>query len=220
MIKYLFFLIKKSRIGFYKKFTSILQSSNIFLNYKFSNIGKIHILKNTNVVLGKDAKIIVKSGILTINSNYDNYEIGSFNLIMGKDSKLISNNNFNLHKNGHVILQRNARFELGSGYISRNCKIRCFNSITIGNDVAISENFTIWDDDAHILNNHEIPSEKKEIKIGNHVWIGNNVTVLKGVNIGNNVVIASNSLVNKDIPDNCLAGGIPTKVIKENINWK
>ena len=38
-------------------------------------------------------------------------------------------------------------------------------------------------------------------------------TVLKGVHIGNNVIIGANSLVNKDIPDNCVAAGNPCKVI-------
>ena len=207
-------------MNFYKKCISLIQSSNIFLNYKFRNNGIINALSNTNVILDKNAKIIVESGILTINSNYDNYEIGSFNLIMGQESKLIVHSNFNLHKNGHIIIRKNAKLELGSGYISRNCKIRTFHNIEIGNNVAISENFTIWDDDTHILNNNEIEDKHKEIKIGNHVWIGNNVTILKGVKIGNNVVIASNSLVNKNIPDNCLCAGIPAKIIKENINWQ
>lgn len=38
-------------------------------------------------------------------------------------------------------------------------------------------------------------------------------TILKGVRIGNNVIIGANSLVNKDIPDNCVAAGNPCKVI-------
>ena len=38
-------------------------------------------------------------------------------------------------------------------------------------------------------------------------------TILKGVHIGNNVIIGANSLVNKDIPDNCVAAGNPCKVI-------
>ena len=38
-----------------------------------------------------------------------------------------------------------------------------------------------------------------------------NVTILPGVSIGNNVVIAAGAVVTKDIPDNCLAGGVPAK---------
>ena len=53
------------------------------------------------------------------------------------------------------------------------------------------------------------------INIGDDVWIGGNVTILPGVTIGNNVVIGAGSVVNKDIPDNSLAVGVPARVIKE-----
>lgn len=52
------------------------------------------------------------------------------------------------------------------------------------------------------------------VKIGDDVWIGGNCTILPGVTIGNNVVIAAGAVVTKDIPDNCVAGGVPAKVIK------
>ena len=55
----------------------------------------------------------------------------------------------------------------------------------------------------------------KPITIGNDVWIGGNCTILPGVTIGNNVVIAAGAVVTKDIPDNCVVGGVPAKVIKE-----
>lgn len=51
------------------------------------------------------------------------------------------------------------------------------------------------------------------VAIGNNVFIGMKSTILKGVHIGNNVIIGANSLVNKDIPDNCVAAGNPCKVI-------
>ena len=51
------------------------------------------------------------------------------------------------------------------------------------------------------------------VSIGNNVFIGMNTTVLKGVHIGNNVIIGANSLINKDIPDNCVAAGNPCCVI-------
>ena len=52
------------------------------------------------------------------------------------------------------------------------------------------------------------------VAIGNDVWIGGNATILPGVRIGSNVVIAAGAVVDKDIPDNCVAGGVPAKVIK------
>ena len=57
--------------------------------------------------------------------------------------------------------------------------------------------------------------QAKPVTIGNDVWTGGNVTVLPGVTIGNNVVVAAGAVVTKDIPDNCIAGGVPAKVIRE-----
>ena len=55
----------------------------------------------------------------------------------------------------------------------------------------------------------------KPVTIGNDVWIGANCTILPGVTIGNNVVVAAGAVVTKDVPDNCVAGGVPAKIIKE-----
>ncbi|MDS0526243.1 sugar O-acetyltransferase [Clostridium sp. SHJSY1] len=58
----------------------------------------------------------------------------------------------------------------------------------------------------------------KPVNIGNDVWIGGNVTVLPGVTIGNNVILAAGAVVTKDIPDNCVAGGVPARIIKPLLN--
>ena len=54
----------------------------------------------------------------------------------------------------------------------------------------------------------------KPVTIGDDVWIGGNVTILPGVAIGNNVVVAAGAVVTKDVPDNCVVGGVPAKIIK------
>lgn len=57
-----------------------------------------------------------------------------------------------------------------------------------------------------------LPSHGK-VKIGDNVWLGENVTILKGVTIGDNVIIGIGSLVTKDIPANSVAVGVPAKVV-------
>lgn len=57
-----------------------------------------------------------------------------------------------------------------------------------------------------------IPSHGK-IKIGNNVWLGENVTILKGVTIGDNVILGYGSIVTKSIPSNSVAVGSPARVI-------
>lgn len=54
----------------------------------------------------------------------------------------------------------------------------------------------------------------KPVNIGNDVWIGGNVTILPGVTIGSNVVVAAGAVITRDVPDNCIVGGVPAKVIR------
>lgn len=51
------------------------------------------------------------------------------------------------------------------------------------------------------------------IEIGNNVFIGSNVQILYDVKIGDNIVIAAGSVINRDVPDNSVVGGVPARVI-------
>lgn len=51
------------------------------------------------------------------------------------------------------------------------------------------------------------------IEVGDNVFIGSNTTILQNVKIGSNVIIGAGTLVNKDIPDNSVVGGVPAKAI-------
>jgi len=57
-------------------------------------------------------------------------------------------------------------------------------------------------------------TKKPSVVIENDVWIGQNVTILRGVKVNNGAIIASNSVVTKDVPPYSIVGGIPAKVIK------
>lgn len=89
--------------------------------------------------------------------------------------------------------------------------------IDIGKNVKITEGVTILTHgfDWSVLKGvyGDVLGSSGGVKIGDNVFIGMQTTILKGVHIGNNVIIGANSLVNKDIPDNCVAAGNPCKVI-------
>lgn len=89
--------------------------------------------------------------------------------------------------------------------------------ITIGDNVSVNRNFTILTHDfvsgIFIRCYSDVLPSTGCVRIGNNVSTGQNVTLLKGVTIGDNVFIGANSLVTKDIPSNCIAGGNPCKVI-------
>ncbi|MBD3861622.1 sugar O-acetyltransferase [Bacillus sp. 28A-2] len=54
----------------------------------------------------------------------------------------------------------------------------------------------------------------KPVTIGDHVWLGGGSIINPGVTIGNNAVVASGSVVTKDVPSNVVVGGNPAKIIK------
>lgn len=171
------------------------------------------------IAIQNSAKINLNKGYLFLNKPMRTKEPFLGMLEMNENSELNVKNTFSIHSGCHIIILENAKLNLGSGYINRNVRIRCYKEISIGENVAISENVTIWDSDAHRIVGKE-NEMTKPIKVGNHVWIGNNVTILKGVTVGDGAVIAAGSVVNKDVLPNSLVGGVPAKVIKEYIEWK
>ncbi|QUY65614.1 sugar O-acetyltransferase [Helcococcus kunzii] len=98
-------------------------------------------------------------------------------------------------------------------FINSGCQFQDQGGIYIGDDVLIGPQ-TIF----ATINHGKKPDERSDnymrsIHIGNKVWIGAHVTILPGVNIGDNSIIAAGAVVNKDVPENTIVGGIPAKVI-------
>ena len=189
------------------------------LRFIKAGFGKVLIYKNTGVVVKKTGKIIVVKGVFHFNIKWQKNDSFPAVLKVAHNAKLIVKDSFRIYSGARVYVNENAALILGEGYINNDCVINCFNKIEIGNGVAISDKVTIRDSDNHtILNSNHEPS--KPIFIGNHVWIGMNVTILKGVTIGDGAIIAAGSVVNKDVPANCLAAGVPAKIIKKNVIWE
>lgn len=95
-------------------------------------------------------------------------------------------------------------------------------NVNIGNDCMFSDQIMMWCSDTQTMTdlNGKIINIGKEIKIGNHVWIGFGATVLKNTRIPDNCVIGAGSLVaGKFDKPNCAIAGNPAKIVKENINW-
>ena len=102
--------------------------------------------------------------------------------------------------------------------INNNFSVISEMKIVIGDNVLIGFNCQIMDSNFHDLN----PANRKntdpspeEIIIKNNAFIGNNVTILKGVTIGENVVVASGSIVTKSFKDNVVIAGVPASVISQ-----
>ena len=107
--------------------------------------------------------------------------------------------------------------------INSKCHISAINSIFIGDDCLLGSNVLIVDN-AHgngSFDELSIPPVKRRlfskggIVIGERCWIGDNVVILSNVHIGDNVTIGANAVVAHDIPANCVAAGLPAKVIRK-----
>lgn len=89
--------------------------------------------------------------------------------------------------------------------------------VSIGDDVDINVNFTILTHDwcTHVFRNlfHDFLNSSGKVCIGNNVYIAASVTILKGVTIGDNCIIGAGSVVNKSIPANSVAVGVPCRVV-------
>ena len=107
-------------------------------------------------------------------------------------------------------------------YIGRDCIIDLMGKIEIRSNSTLSHRVVLnthTDVGNSPLKNKELKKSKGDITIGEGAYIGTCVTILEGVAIGTNTIIGASSLVNKSIPDNERAFGVPCKMIKtpENI---
>lgn len=138
-------------------------------------------------------------------------------LTLGDGARIVVNGSFDFYYGADVQLFDGAVLTLGNSFINSGCKVRCHESITIGDGCAISHDFTVMDSNAHKLGGSRGTAP---VVIGDHVWIGTRVTVLPGVTIGKGAVVAAGALVAKDVPVGALVGGVPAKVIREHVEWE
>ena len=100
-------------------------------------------------------------------------------------------------------------------YLNVGCHF--LGDITIGDNVLIGPKTIIWGRDHGSKLSSPMryqPHVKKPIIIGDDVWIGANVTILKGVEIGSGSIIAAGAVVVKNVPRFSVVAGNPAKVIK------
>lgn len=114
--------------------------------------------------------------------------------------------------------------------------IKSVNFIEVGAFTAIAPNVIIQDNNTHPVNPHDrllmmqtpaghvsrswLFSDSAPIKIGKNCWIGENSRICKGVTIGDGAIIAANSVVTHDVPENSIAAGNPAKIVKTDIHLK
>lgn len=110
---------------------------------------------------------------------------------------------------GDVTIGDHTRIGIHSTIIGPVCigsHVHLAQGITV---TALNHNFTNTD---QRIDQQGITTQ--QVVIGDDVWIGANSVILPGVTIGHHCVVAAGAVVTKDVPDYCVVGGVPAKVIK------
>ena len=168
--------------------------------------------------------------------------------VEGKHNQLIVGHQSLLNRVIVVIHGSNNRITIGDKCkIGRNCKLFLYGDnvelkigygctfihddellvqednarIVIGDDCMFSHHINVRTSDAHPIfsMNGERINKAKNVHIGNHVWITPHCIIQKGVTINDGAIIATRSIVTKDIPAHTIAAGMPAKVFKEGVDW-
>jgi acetyltransferase-like isoleucine patch superfamily enzyme len=191
----------------------------LYYNYKFKLYSHpILIYPNVHIYLSSQATIVNNGGRLKVGRRWYTERFRPSEFVIHDNGILEINGDCEITTGCSILVDRNAKLSFGSANLNFNSQIRVHMSVSFGDDVYIGENVTIRDSDNHSISCSTSP-KSAPIIIGNHVWIGINVTILKGVNISDGAVVAANSLVNRNVPPNTLVGGLPAKVLRENITW-
>ena len=93
--------------------------------------------------------------------------------------------------------------------------------ITVGNDCLFSAAIVIRTSDGHsILVDGKRVNRSKDVVIGDHVWIGYGVNILKGTVIDGHSIIGTQSVVaGLHVPEHSVAAGVPARIVKSGIDW-
>ena len=192
------------------------------------NSVKVFLLKKINknqVFLDGDIKILGKLPHFKIPKNGKIF-FGN-QVVLNSDFK---NTNTALTYRCKFVTGYDGVIKIGKHTMLNGVCIVSYQKVEIGDECQIASSTIISDTDFHpvdpILRSKQVKGEsfpfssvgKKEIKIGNNVWIGWNCTILKGVEIGNDCIVAAGSVVLAgSYPNGSLIAGNPAKVIKSYI---
>lgn len=206
----------------------------IRINFKFFPLRtalKLPILVSRNIrlknikgtiTLANNPKLgLIKFGFGTVGIFDKKYSRGIIDLCGG-----------NLHFLGKASIVHGSKLFLGDKgqltigdnfIITAESTISCHNNIQIGDGCLFSWDILLLDNDQHKIMNEEgvCINQSKPILIGDKVWIGCRVLVLKGANIPNNVVIGAQSIVSKKLEyENSIYAGNPLQQMKNMITWQ
>ena len=180
--------------------------------------------KGTVLDIDKTAKIYLSGANAEFGGNKLRGSKAETLIRLGKNAKWFIKNGCYLFYDTVLEIKPDAVIENGFFSINSGGVIVCAKNIQIGEDVMMGRNIMIYDSDFHsVLNNEGEATNyfKRPVVIEDHVWLTNNIKVLKGSQIGSGSIVGSYLTVRKGIPSNSLIETVNSelKVIRENVTW-
>ncbi len=117
-----------------------------------------------------------------------------------------------------TIINFTSKVQIGNDvFMANNCWIQGVGEVILEDGVLLGP-FTVLASSSHTKEDGSYrfgPSQRSRITIRRGSWMGAHTVVTIGVTIGKGSVVAAGAVVTKDIPDNCIVGGVPAKMIKQ-----
>src|SRR3954469_24415181 len=102
--------------------------------------------------------------------------------------------------------------------LGQECTISSFQHVSIGRECIVADRVMLIDFDHGVVEVDRPIREqgiyKRDVRVGNNVWIGYGACFLRGVTVGDNAIIGTNAVVTKDVPRNAVVAGVPARVIR------
>ena len=168
---------------------------------------------------------------IVVNGSYNNIIFSPNTVLRNCDIKIYGNNNAIIIGSNSRIKNTKIHCEDNFGVINIGCNFTMEggliasgednNKISIGEDCMFSENVQLRNTDSHWIvckETNKILNKGKKILIGDHVWIGANSIILKGVKVKRESVVGIGSIITKDIEKNKVICGA-NRIVKNNITW-
>jgi acetyltransferase-like isoleucine patch superfamily enzyme len=102
--------------------------------------------------------------------------------------------------------------------LGQECTISSFQHVSIGRECIVADRVMLIDFD-HGVVEVERPVRaqgiyKRDVRVGNNVWVGYGACFLRGVTVGDNTVVGTYAVVNRDVPDNAVVAGVPARILR------
>lgn len=188
----------------------------------------LYIYKNTTVKFKKGSISFPKSmhsGAIKIGIRLSHFIDKHEETIFISDGKIEFKGNCTIGSGAKIAVSKKCRLSVGENFNETGrFHVCCETGIRIGDNCMFSWDVTLIDTDYHPIKdeNRRILNAPRAISIGNHVWIGCNTMILKGVNIPDNNIIAAGSIIRGSLSkSNSIFGtsNSDIKCFRENITW-